>query len=174
MAFTEIDVSRDPALRAAMTQRAQGRPTVPQIFVGETHVGGCDDLYALDHAGKLDPLLAAEAMRAGLVQLTVTDDPAANLAGHAWPWSVQAAAGGAGFVLTPECTNCLSSSRAHQRAVFHAEETDPTLAALRDEAARAGHLAADRLAGPQTTRSRWPLCQPQLPDRPGWRDRRAL
>ncbi|WP_137109835.1 glutaredoxin 3 [Rhodobacter sp. SY28-1] len=58
-AFTEIDVSRDPALREAMVQRAMGRRTVPQIFVGETHVGGCDDLYALEDAGKLDPLLAA-------------------------------------------------------------------------------------------------------------------
>jgi glutaredoxin 3 len=57
-AFTEIDVSRDPSLRAAMTRRSNGGRTVPQIFVGETHVGGCDDLYALDQAGKLDPLLA--------------------------------------------------------------------------------------------------------------------
>lgn len=59
VAFTEIDVSRDPALRAAMTDRAGGRRTVPQIFIGGTHVGGCDDLYALDGAGRLDPLLAA-------------------------------------------------------------------------------------------------------------------
>lgn len=59
IAFAEIDVSRDPALREAMIQRAHGRRTVPQIFVGEVHVGGCDDLYALDSAGKLDPLLAA-------------------------------------------------------------------------------------------------------------------
>ena len=59
IAYSEIDVSRDPALRAAMTQRAMGRRTVPQIFVGDTHVGGCDDLYALEDAGKLDPLLAA-------------------------------------------------------------------------------------------------------------------
>jgi glutaredoxin 3 len=59
VSFTEIDVSRDPDLRAAMSQRAMGRRTVPQIFVGETHVGGCDDLYSLEDAGKLDPLLAA-------------------------------------------------------------------------------------------------------------------
>lgn len=58
VAFTEIDVSRDPALRNAMVARAGGRRTVPQIFVGDTHVGGCDDLYALDGAGRLDPLLA--------------------------------------------------------------------------------------------------------------------
>ena len=56
--YSEIDVSGDPALRAAMTERAGGRRTVPQIFVGEVHVGGCDDLHALDHAGKLDPMLA--------------------------------------------------------------------------------------------------------------------
>lgn len=56
--FTEIDVSRDPALRDAMTARAGGRRTVPQIFIGGTHVGGSDDLHALDHDGKLDPMLA--------------------------------------------------------------------------------------------------------------------
>jgi len=55
--YEEIDVSFDPAGRRAMTERAGGRQTVPQIFVGATHVGGCDDLYALDRAGKLDPLL---------------------------------------------------------------------------------------------------------------------
>lgn len=58
VAFTEIDVSRDPDLRLAMTNRAAGRRSVPQIFIGDTHVGGSDDLHALDHAGKLDPLLA--------------------------------------------------------------------------------------------------------------------
>jgi glutaredoxin 3 len=57
--YSEIDVSGDPALRAAMTERAGGRRTVPQIFVGEVHIGGCDDLHALEDAGKLDPLLAA-------------------------------------------------------------------------------------------------------------------
>ncbi len=56
--YHEIDVSRDPDLRAAMIRRAGGRRTVPQVFVGGTHVGGSDDLHALDHAGKLDPLLA--------------------------------------------------------------------------------------------------------------------
>ena len=57
--FKEIDVGGQPQLRAAMTQRAGGRTSVPQIFIGDSHVGGCDDLYALDEAGKLDPLLAA-------------------------------------------------------------------------------------------------------------------
>lgn len=56
--YTEIDVSRDPDLRAKMTQRANGRRTVPQIFIGGQHVGGSDELHALDHAGKLDPMLA--------------------------------------------------------------------------------------------------------------------
>ena len=58
-AYAEIDVSRDPALRDAMTQRAGGRRSVPQIFIDGHHVGGSDDLHALDRAGKLDPLLAA-------------------------------------------------------------------------------------------------------------------
>ncbi|WP_374375322.1 glutaredoxin 3 [Tabrizicola sp.] len=58
VAYREIDVSADPAVRAAMVQRANGRRTVPQIFIGTTHVGGSDDLHALDHAGKLDPMLA--------------------------------------------------------------------------------------------------------------------
>jgi glutaredoxin 3 len=55
--FDEIDVSPDPGLRIAMTKRAGGSRTVPQIFIKDTHVGGCDDLYALDQAGKLDLLL---------------------------------------------------------------------------------------------------------------------
>ena len=58
VSYQETDVSRDPQIRVAMTQRAGGRRTVPQIFIGATHVGGSDDLHALDHAGKLDPLLA--------------------------------------------------------------------------------------------------------------------
>jgi glutaredoxin 3 len=57
--FTEIDVLANPDRKPEMIQRANGGRTVPQIFIGETHVGGCDDLYALDRTGKLDPLLAA-------------------------------------------------------------------------------------------------------------------
>lgn len=56
--FTEFDVMADPSRRPEMMQRANGRHTVPQIFIGSTHVGGCDDLYALERAGKLDALLA--------------------------------------------------------------------------------------------------------------------
>ncbi len=57
VSFTEYDVVREPRKRDEMLGRANGQRTVPQIFVGETHVGGCDDLYAMDRAGKLDPLL---------------------------------------------------------------------------------------------------------------------
>ncbi len=53
----EIDVFMDGDARSEMEAKSGGRQTVPQIFVGETHVGGCDDLYALEQAGKLDPLL---------------------------------------------------------------------------------------------------------------------
>ncbi len=59
VSFSEIDVSSDPSKRQEMMSRANGRRTVPQIFVGETHVGGYDDLSALERSGKLDPLLAA-------------------------------------------------------------------------------------------------------------------
>jgi glutaredoxin 3 len=58
VAYVEMDVSADAQLRATMMQRAGGRRTVPQIFIGGVHVGGCDDLHALDHAGKLDAMLA--------------------------------------------------------------------------------------------------------------------
>lgn len=59
ISFQEVDVLQDPARKTEMIQRANGGRTVPQIFVGDTHVGGCDDLYALERAGKLDALLAA-------------------------------------------------------------------------------------------------------------------
>ncbi len=76
-------------------------------------------------------------MRAGLVQLNVGDDPMANL-----PRTITliqaAVAGGAGFVLTPECTNILSANRNHQRAVLHHEADDPTLDAVREQAAQSG------------------------------------
>jgi glutaredoxin 3 len=56
--FTEIHAGFDPALRQEMMQRS-GRTTFPQIFVGETHIGGCDDMMLLERRGELDPLLAA-------------------------------------------------------------------------------------------------------------------
>lgn len=56
--FTEIEAGMDPALRQEMMQRS-GRTTFPQIFVGEQHIGGCDDMMALEREGKLDALLSA-------------------------------------------------------------------------------------------------------------------
>ena len=57
--ISEIDVLRDPSKKPEMIKRANGGRTVPQIFIGDIHVGGCDDLFALEKAGKLDALLAA-------------------------------------------------------------------------------------------------------------------
>ena len=59
VAFTEHDATGNPALRQEMIDRSHGGMTFPQIFIGETHVGGCDDLHALERAGELDALLAA-------------------------------------------------------------------------------------------------------------------
>ena len=57
--YDEIDLSYDPAERQRMTARVGGKRTVPQIFFGETHIGDCDELYALERQGRLDVLLAA-------------------------------------------------------------------------------------------------------------------
>lgn len=59
VSFSEIDIEKTAGARATMVQRAGGRSSVPQIFIGDKHVGGCDDLYALERTGGLDPLLAA-------------------------------------------------------------------------------------------------------------------
>ena len=58
VAYDEVDVMMDCKAREEMLAKSGGARTVPQIFIGETHVGGCDDLYALDREGKLDPLLS--------------------------------------------------------------------------------------------------------------------
>lgn len=58
--FTEIDVGAQPELREEMTQKSNGVTSVPQIFIGDTHVGGCDDLFATESAGKLDAMLFPE------------------------------------------------------------------------------------------------------------------
>jgi glutaredoxin 3 len=58
VAFKEINATGNRTLRAEMVEKANGASTFPQIFIGETHVGGCDELYALEEAGKLDALLA--------------------------------------------------------------------------------------------------------------------
>jgi glutaredoxin 3 len=59
VSFHEIDAGGNRDIRKEMIERTGGRSTYPQIFIGPTHVGGCDDLYALDEAGKLDSLIAA-------------------------------------------------------------------------------------------------------------------
>lgn len=59
VAFEEIDVTGRPDVRAEMAEKAGGRSTVPQIWIGEHHVGGCDDLYELDRKGELDKLLSS-------------------------------------------------------------------------------------------------------------------
>ena len=57
--YVEIDVTMDRATRALMTERAGGKTSVPQIFIDDQHIGGCDDLYALEHAGKLNELITS-------------------------------------------------------------------------------------------------------------------
>lgn len=61
VAFTEIDVMVHPSRRAEMVERSGGRNSVPQIFIGGRHIGGCDELFALEASKKLDPLLQAQA-----------------------------------------------------------------------------------------------------------------
>jgi glutaredoxin 3 len=62
-AFTELSVATDPDLRQQMYDRAGAGSTFPQIFIGQTHIGGCNELYALDRTGKLDALLTGEEAR---------------------------------------------------------------------------------------------------------------
>jgi glutaredoxin 3 len=59
VSFTEVNITAQPEKRAEMIQRAKGSSTVPQIFIGDQHLGGCDDLMTLDRQGKLDALLSA-------------------------------------------------------------------------------------------------------------------
>jgi glutaredoxin 3 len=55
--YQELDITKDPSLRSQMIEQSGGRTTVPQIFIDGQHIGGCDDLYALEEKGGLDPLL---------------------------------------------------------------------------------------------------------------------
>lgn len=104
-------------------------------------------------------------MRAALLQMTSTDIPAENLE-TVKAMMAEAVRGGAGFVLTPEVTNCLSGSRTHQKDVLCHEENDPTLAALREEAARHGVWLLLGSLGGQNPRQCRALCQPAVPDQP--------
>ena len=60
VAYVEHDATLDPSLRAEMIEKSRGGSTFPQIFINGTHVGGCDDMYALERAGKLDALIAGK------------------------------------------------------------------------------------------------------------------
>ena len=60
VSFREIDVTADPTMRQQMIERAEGSTSVPQVFIGSRHIGGCDELYALEDAGELDPLLGQQ------------------------------------------------------------------------------------------------------------------
>ena len=60
VAFREIDVTGNADMRRQMTERARGASTLPQIFIGSKHIGGCDELYALEDSGELDPLLQSQ------------------------------------------------------------------------------------------------------------------
>lgn len=59
--FTEYCIDGDEGARSQMAQRANGRRSLPQIFISDRHIGGCDDLYALEYQGQLDPLLESNA-----------------------------------------------------------------------------------------------------------------
>ena len=59
VSFEEINIRTDPGMREEMLQKSNGKKTIPQIFINDQHIGGCDDLYALEAAGKLDGLLAS-------------------------------------------------------------------------------------------------------------------
>lgn len=59
VSFNEVDISGQPQLRSQMMARAKGSQTVPQILIGDIHIGGCDELYALENSGRLDSMLAA-------------------------------------------------------------------------------------------------------------------
>jgi glutaredoxin 3 len=75
--FSEIDVTGDREGRSRMVERANGRMTVPQIFIGATHVGGCDELYDLERAGRLDPLLVADEAQGAAAPAPAPESPAA-------------------------------------------------------------------------------------------------
>src|SRR5437762_4162641 len=81
--FTEIDLMEQPGRRDEMIRRAGGRTTVPQIFIDGEPIGGCDDMVALDRAGKLDPKLGvahvSAAFAAACIQFTAGPDPEPNL-----------------------------------------------------------------------------------------------
>ena len=162
-----------------MIQRANGRTTVPQIFIGATHVGGCDDLHALEEAGKLDPLLAGEGQtrmsagnfKAAMIQMRSGLTPAANI-DDAARLIGEAKSAGADYVQTPEMTNILARKREQLFAAIVEEDADTVARHAARAGAQARHLCSYRLAGDQAQRRA--RRQPFVPDRSARRDRRAL
>ncbi len=139
IAFEEIDLFAEPDRRSEMIGRARGAATVPQIFVGDEHIGGFREIYAARSVGEARPVAGRglRAMRTALLQLCSGDDPAVNLVATEGLLR-EAAAGGAALVMTPECTNIVSMDRERQRAVLTAEGDDPTLARLAEVARELG------------------------------------
>jgi hypothetical protein len=129
--------------RAEMIQRANGRTSVPQIFIDGKHIGGSDDLAALDRQGGLDPLagrmkpVSSSVERAALLQMTSGIDPAAN-ASTLVEGVEQAKAGGAAMLFTPEMSGLLDRDRDRAAGSLVREEDDRVLAAVRDAAAKHG------------------------------------
>ena len=155
-----------------MIERANGGNTVPQIFIGATHVGGCDDLYALDGEGKLDPLAERSVSRAdrmtastgktfrvGLIQMRTGRTPQANLDAAA-KLIGEAKSAGADYVQTPEMTNIMEVNREKLFAAIVDEENDTSLATFRELARELGDLSPHRLAGDQACR---PTRRPTAP-----------
>ena len=149
VAFTEIDLSKTWERRNEMIERANGRTTVPQIFIGATHVGGCDELHALERAGKLDALLAGPrtsrmsasatkaSFKAAMVQMRSGLD-ARRQCGCRGALIGEAKAAGADYVQTPEMTNIMEAKREQLFATIVEEEADTSLATLRELARKLG------------------------------------
>ena len=166
-----------------MIKRANGGNTVPQIFIGETHVGGCDDL--LRARGRRQARPAARRtlpepqrmtattgkFRVGLIQMRSGRTAAANL-DAAVKLIGEAKSGGADYVQTPEMTNIMEIKREKFFAAIVEEDSDTSARHVPRAGARARHLRPRRLARDQGVARQGG--QPRVPDRPEGRDRRAL
>ena len=143
--------------RQEMLARANGRTTFPQIFIGTTHVGGCDDLYALENQGRLDTLLKTgelvedydmSSFRAAAIQMRSGVDPqrnAADLAGYV----ADAVGKGAVYVQTPEMTGALQRDRKSLQNVLKAESDDVIVRTASELAAKNGihlHIGSTAIA----------------------------
>ena len=180
--YTEIDIIEEPTRRDEMIRRAGGRTTVPQIFIDGEHIGGCDELVALDRAGKLDPKLGIGGMSgpftAACVQLTAGPDIEPNLRQVA-DLVRRARDAGADFIMTPEVSNLIESGR-RRREKARREAEEPFLAGMRELARETGawlllgSLVIDPAGEPGGRSRREPARQPLVSDRRRRRDRRAL